>query len=210
MTIRKIAILVCILLSSDTFACIENLEDDVECIGSSQTIKHTVKDFIIESPQAVIGTIYSLGFALNDNSKTKIFGVNRNLNKEMTIKEIESKLLSGWLEHRVYFKTNSYKLRKDDIDDLSNFFSTLLDSKIPFEVELIGHADSRGDADHNLSLGYNRADSVRNILIQSGISDKDIEVFSDGDRFKSTFIDTEEYFFDRKVDIYIKHKEINQ
>ena len=43
-----------------------------------------------------------------------------------------------------------------------------------FTIE--GHCDERGSTEYNLALGTNRADSVKNALIQAGVS---------GDRIKT-------------------------
>jgi peptidoglycan-associated lipoprotein len=49
---------------------------------------------------------------------------------------------------------------------------------IRFTIE--GHCDERGSTEYNLALGSNRADAVKNALIQAGVSGDRIKTFSYG------------------------------
>lgn len=49
------------------------------------------------------------------------------------------------------------------------------------EVVIIGHTDTMGDAKSNLALGLKRANAVRNILTQAGLSASLIDVTSHGE-----------------------------
>ena len=51
-------------------------------------------------------------------------------------------------------------------------------SSIHITVE--GHCDERGSTEYNLALGTNRADSVKNALIQAGVGGDRIKVYSYG------------------------------
>ncbi len=43
------------------------------------------------------------------------------------------------------------------------------------EIEIIGHTDSIGNADYNMTLSMQRAKSVRDYLIKNGIESKRLE-----------------------------------
>jgi peptidoglycan-associated lipoprotein len=47
-------------------------------------------------------------------------------------------------------------------------------------ITIEGHCDERGSTEYNLALGTNRADAVKNALIQSGVSGDRIKTFSYG------------------------------
>src|SRR5262249_9496432 len=48
------------------------------------------------------------------------------------------------------------------------------------EVMIVGHTDTMGDRKSNLALGLKRAEAVRTILVQAGLSPTVVEVASHG------------------------------
>lgn len=55
-------------------------------------------------------------------------------------------------------------------DDTIDRVAELLAFYADVEVEVQGHSDSKGEADYNLTLSQERADAVRNALVDAGIS----------------------------------------
>jgi outer membrane protein OmpA-like peptidoglycan-associated protein len=52
----------------------------------------------------------------------------------------------------------------------------------PFpDVAVIGHTDSTGTSESNAALGLTRANTIRNLLVQAGVSPDVIEVTSHGE-----------------------------
>ena len=49
------------------------------------------------------------------------------------------------------------------------------------EVMIVGHTDTMGDRKSNVALGLKRATSVRNILVQAGLSSATVDVTSHGE-----------------------------
>jgi len=69
----------------------------------------------------------------------------------------------------IYFKTDSYELLPGSSPDLESMFEFIV-SNPDFRFEIRGHTDSTGDPEHNAVLSRRRAESVRNYLINRGIS----------------------------------------
>ncbi|WP_242158179.1 OmpA family protein [Aestuariivivens sediminis] len=69
----------------------------------------------------------------------------------------------------VYFDTNKYNINgasQKTLDKLIGVFKEFPDTNIV----VVGHTDSTGDADYNMSLSKNRAFAVSNYFIQNGVS----------------------------------------
>jgi len=71
------------------------------------------------------------------------------------------------------------------------------------DVLLIGHADPRGEDDYNMSLGGQRAGSVRSALMSFGIEQRRIDVSSRG-ALDAKGTDEASWAKDRRVDIKLK------
>jgi outer membrane protein OmpA-like peptidoglycan-associated protein len=69
---------------------------------------------------------------------------------------------------------------------------------------LVGRTDERGPDEYNEALGLKRAHAIRLILIESGISEKRIEITSEGE--KAAVGARQEYSqgYDRRVDVIVK------
>jgi len=69
----------------------------------------------------------------------------------------------------INFKTNSYTVdtpSETNIDAFANFLKV----KTNYNAKIVGHTDSRGRASYNKTLSINRADEVKKLLVQKGIS----------------------------------------
>lgn len=73
------------------------------------------------------------------------------------------------------------------------------------DVEVVGRADSRGDAAYNLDLGRRRAESVKSTLVAGGIDEERIHTSSAGER---RALGDEggaySYGYDRRADVTIR------
>src|SRR5262249_40267384 len=56
----------------------------------------------------------------------------------------------------------------------------LIGSRANVQILIEGHADERGSTEYNLALGDNRANTVRELLIQAGVSASHLSVVSFG------------------------------
>jgi len=80
----------------------------------------------------------------------------------------------------LYFEFGSDRLRPESaalIDDVLK----LAQEREPSEVSIIGHSDSKGDADYNYNLALDRAKVVEKIIKDANINLKNISVTSHGE-----------------------------
>ena len=79
----------------------------------------------------------------------------------------------------IYFDYDKYDIRASEQGSLQADAQFLQQhSNIHITVE--GHADERGSTEFNLALGTNRADTVKNALIQAGVAGNRIKTISYG------------------------------
>lgn len=69
-------------------------------------------------------------------------------------------------------------------------------------IKLVGHADPRGEADYNLALGQERAQSVAKFLHQNGLEPSRVTTMSKGE-FAATGTDEEGWARDRRVQVLL-------
>lgn len=99
--------------------------------------------------------------------------------KELTsYYEIEKDLILAPIEtgqiirlNNLFFIFDTDKLIDESLGELNQLLTTLNDNP-KMKVEIVGHTDSKGSDDYNLSLSERRARAVVNYLIENGISEK--------------------------------------
>ncbi len=69
----------------------------------------------------------------------------------------------------VFFETDSYALQESSFSELDNLFDLLMQNP-EINIEISGHTDSTGSFQYNMDLSENRARSVRDYLINKGVS----------------------------------------
>ncbi|MFC0877872.1 OmpA family protein [Saccharicrinis sp. FJH2] len=69
----------------------------------------------------------------------------------------------------IYFEFDSYALKKESFIEL-NKLVTLLKNNPTIRVEIGGHTDGKGTNEYNKELSQNRAESVKNYLVENGIA----------------------------------------
>jgi outer membrane protein OmpA-like peptidoglycan-associated protein len=75
-----------------------------------------------------------------------------------------------------------------------------------FDVDLIGRADSRGNAAHNRALGHERAKRVRDILVAYGVDRERLHVKTAGESGALGYTGFYSYGYDRRVDAVISNQ----
>ncbi len=98
---------------------------------------------------------------LDESSKTKPYMYNVPLEP---IRVGETVILKN-----IFFETDKYDLKKESISELARLIQ-LLKSNPQIHIEISGHTDNHGTADHNLVLSRNRAQAVFDYLVTNGIS----------------------------------------
>lgn len=79
----------------------------------------------------------------------------------------------------IYFDYDKYDIRADQQAALQGD-AQFLQQHPDIHILIQGHCDERGSTEYNLALGTNRADAVKNALIQAGVGGDRIKTFSYG------------------------------
>jgi peptidoglycan-associated lipoprotein len=79
----------------------------------------------------------------------------------------------------VYFDYDKYDIRASDQSAVQGN-ARFLQQHANIRITVEGHCDERGSTEYNLALGANRADAVKNALIQAGVAGDRIKTISYG------------------------------
>ncbi len=79
----------------------------------------------------------------------------------------------------IYFDYDKYDVRATEQASLQGD-AQFLQQHPNIRITIEGHADERGSTEYNLALGTNRADTVKNALIQAGVGGDRIKTISYG------------------------------
>ena len=113
----------------------------------------------------------------------------------------EIRRLCGISDRDAYFAFDSSRVRSQDrspLDGVARCFSTgPLKGR---QLKLIGHADPRGEADYNMTLGLSRADAVGQYLVARGLKPASAKTTSRGS-MDAAGTDEASWQKDRRVDV---------
>ncbi len=119
------------------------------------------------------GQLYAF-LAESDNYYS--ISANMDLKSYSEYKEIEKNLYLTPIEkgtilrlNNVFFEYDKFDLSPESNAELDRLYNYLA-SNDNIKIEILGHTDNQGSNDYNMKLSNNRANSVRNYLIQKGIS----------------------------------------
>ena len=73
--------------------------------------------------------------------------------------------------HSIYFEFDKYNLKPEQADAVVKFVQKLDTSKVE-TIEIFGYCDDRGKDEYNYKLSTNRANTVKNKLVEKGIKSK--------------------------------------
>ena len=79
----------------------------------------------------------------------------------------------------IYFDYDKYDIRMDQQSSLQGDAS-FLKQHPNIRITVEGHCDERGSTEYNLALGSNRADTVKNALVQAGVTGDRVKTISYG------------------------------
>ncbi len=115
------------------------------------------------------------------------------------IKSLEK--LSQGISYVIYYKTNDDNIRQDIRPQIKQLIK-LIKPYPQIQVQIEGHADSRGSEQYNMALSKKRINKVRAEFINAGIPAQRLRTHAYGEKqTRATKGDTEAYVFDRRVTI---------
>ena len=79
----------------------------------------------------------------------------------------------------IYFDYDKYEIRPDQQVALQGD-AKFLQQHANIRITVEGHSDERGSTEYNLALSANRADTVKNALIQAGVGGDRVKTISYG------------------------------
>ncbi len=108
---------------------------------------------------------------------------------------------------RLNFKRNSSEIGEDSLSRVVGFSKFLLDNKI-YNIEIIGHTDSRSSIKYNRALSLRRANALKKFLVTSGIDSSSIITKGAGEGKPIATNDTSEgRSLNRRIEVIIKLKD---
>jgi outer membrane protein OmpA-like peptidoglycan-associated protein len=90
----------------------------------------------------------------------------RQYNKDADLKKVE--VGQTIVLRNIFFDLDKYTLRPESVNELERLIR-LLNENPTMKIEISGHTDTRGSAEHNQELSQNRAKAVVDYLIAHGI-----------------------------------------
>ncbi|MEM9897254.1 MAG: OmpA family protein, partial [Bacteroidota bacterium] len=91
----------------------------------------------------------------------------------------------------IYFDFGTAHLKKESIEDLEEMYLMLTDEP-EMIIEVAGHTDNKGDSNTNLIVSKQRADAVKNWLVDKGVNAERIQTKGYGEAFPLASNDDEE------------------
>ncbi len=79
----------------------------------------------------------------------------------------------------IYFDFDDYALSQVSLNTLKNFINK--NKKELSKYIILGHTDTKGSNEYNLSLSINRAEAIKEILLSIGINEKNISLLGMGE-----------------------------
>ena len=111
------------------------------------------------------------------------------------------KTACGISDDEAYFAFNSANVRPQDTKILDKLRACFTTGKLKgHSMQLVGHADPRGDDSYNLALGGKRADSVKDVIVGRGMPSSRVVTSSRGE-MDATGNDESTWAKDRRVDV---------
>ena len=102
----------------------------------------------------------------------------------------------------VFFDYDKYAIRPDEAQTVQND-GAFLSQHPNIKVLVEGHCDDRGSEEYNIALGTSRAESVKQSLLQQGISAERIKTISFGKEKPFCTEDNEQCWQQNRVDHFV-------
>lgn len=109
----------------------------------------------------------------------------------------------GLSDAEAFFAYNSANVREQDKAILTKLATCFSSGPLKGRrMQLVGHADPRGDEEYNYLLGQRRADNVKSAIVSAGLPDSSVSTTSRGEN-DATGTDDAGWAKDRRVDVLL-------
>ncbi len=105
----------------------------------------------------------------------------------------------------VFFDYDKFAIRPGEAPTVQND-GAFLSQHPSIKVLVEGHCDDRGSEEYNIALGASRAESVKQALVQSGISAKRIKTISFGKEKPFCMEDNDQCWQQNRVDHFVSER----
>lgn len=171
-------------------------------IANFKSIKKTFFKEIPNRKKGVYNALYNQIYVAIDDIHLYKKNNNNPVNDKITIPDIpiKDKIVINGLN----FANGSSEIELNDIPQLQNLVS-FLNENMNSTVEIYGYTDNLGNESSNLILSKNRANRIKDYLIENGISENRLVSYGKGIMNPIASNDTEEgRSFNRRIEIVIK------
>ena len=113
----------------------------------------------------------------NENSNEQVIK-----NETLKLPEIQLLINNILKDRKISFERKS-SIPTEQLQNTIKEIAKILNENPNFKVEVAGHTDSRGEAALNKQISQDRANSVKNILVNSGVNETRIKAIGYGEEF---------------------------
>jgi len=145
--------------------------------------KDGVVNSIDECPNTSIGHLVNTKGCFVDNDDDKD-GVSNSIdecpNTPSGIKKVDIHGCLSEVSLHIKFRNKSYNVDEQSSENIQEFVK-FLKARPSYSATIIGHTDSRGKKKDNQKLSKNRAEAVKKIIIESGVSQSRVYAIGKGE-----------------------------
>jgi outer membrane protein OmpA-like peptidoglycan-associated protein len=122
--------------------------------------------------------IFTFILSYQINAK-QLFDNSKNIGDPIEIIRINNKLML-YCHSKITFSLSESKLNKPAIHELSKIASRLIHNS-DLKIEISVHSDTRSDIDYAIKITQERADKIKEFLINYGIKEENLTAIGFGD-----------------------------
>jgi peptidoglycan-associated lipoprotein len=114
----------------------------------------------------LLGLVVACSKNSKNTSNNEAYGSDKNVSSDK--RHVQSLSKDYFVADRVFFDFDSSEINSEGLESVKTQSTFLKNEKSAKSIIVEGHADERGTAEYNLSLGKRRADSLASALKKHG------------------------------------------
>ena len=152
-------------------------------------------DGVVDSLDKCQSTLASVQVDSNgcavDNDQDGVLNINDKCPNTPKGQEVYQDGCPKLVQLHVVFETDSYNVDQQSMANIEKVADFLIKNG-NYIIEIVGYTDSKGNATYNKKLSQNRANSVKQLLIQNGVDESRITAIGKGEENPVATNDTED------------------